>query len=179
MTPAAAGGRTTSTTVRPVRYFYDCEFVEDGRTIDLISIGVVCDDGREFYAVSSEFDASRAGPWVRKHVLSHLPKPADPAWRSRAAIRDELYAFLTAPGRPVQLWAWCAAYDHVAVAQLWGDMTALPQAIPRLTYEIRQHWELAGSPQAIAPEGDRHHALTDARLGYAKFCAAEAAFQRG
>ena len=47
------------------RYFYDCEFVEDGRTIDLVSIGMVCDDGREYYAISSEFDASRAGPWVR------------------------------------------------------------------------------------------------------------------
>jgi hypothetical protein len=160
------------------RYFYDCEFVEDGRTIDLISIGVVCDDGREFYAVSTEFDPARAGTWVRRHVLPHLPKPADPAWRSRAAIRDDLLAFLTAPGLPVELWAWCAAYDHVALAQLWGDMPSLPRAIPRLTYEIRQFWEAAGSPIADPPPGERHHALIDARLGYARFRAAERAALR-
>jgi len=33
------------------RYFYDCEFIEDGRLIDLVSIGVVDEQGREFYAV--------------------------------------------------------------------------------------------------------------------------------
>src|ERR1700761_5160219 len=48
-----------------MRYFYDCEFIEDGRTIELVSIGVVDEAGREFYAVSTEFDPSRAIPWVR------------------------------------------------------------------------------------------------------------------
>ena len=48
------------------RYFYDCEFIEDGRTVDLVSIGVVDEHGREFYAVSTEFDDSRAVPWVRR-----------------------------------------------------------------------------------------------------------------
>jgi hypothetical protein len=28
-----------------VRYFYDTEFLEDGKTIELISIGIVCEDG--------------------------------------------------------------------------------------------------------------------------------------
>ena len=41
------------------RYFYDCEFIEDGRTVDLVSIGVVDEHGREFYAVSTEFDDTR------------------------------------------------------------------------------------------------------------------------
>ena len=39
-----------------LRYFYDCEFIEDGSTIELVSIGFVDEDGREFYAVSTEFD---------------------------------------------------------------------------------------------------------------------------
>ena len=47
------------------RFFYDTEFIEDGTTIDLVSIGVVDENGREFYAVSTEFDPARAGlaPW--------------------------------------------------------------------------------------------------------------------
>ena len=65
-----------------MRYFYDCEFIEDGTTIDLVSVGVVAEDGREFYAVSTEFDSSTAGPWVRRNVLPKLPNPSSAAWMS-------------------------------------------------------------------------------------------------
>lgn len=69
-----------------MRYFYDTEFIEDGHTIELISIGVVAEDGREYYAVSTEFDPERAGSWVRTHVLPKLPPPASQLWRSRQQI---------------------------------------------------------------------------------------------
>ena len=137
------------------RYFYDCEFIEDGRTVDLVSIGVVDEFGREFYAVSTQFDDSRAVPWVRRNVLDKLPSPADPAWRSRERIRDDLYAFLTEPvqGRDeqIELWAWYAAYDHVALAQLWGAMPALPREIPRFTKDLRQRWDDLGRPALPSP----------------------------
>lgn len=159
------------------RYFYDCEFIEDGTTIDLVSIGVVAEDGREFYAVSAEFDPRRAGPWVRRHVLNKLPSPGDPSWRSRRQIRDELHAFLAAPGLPIELWAWYAAYDHVAFAQLWGSMPDLPRDLPRLTKEVRQHWEMAGSPPIPPPGTDRHDALADARLAFARWRIADDALR--
>jgi|SRR5579872_343708 len=54
------------------RYFYDCEFIEDGSTIDLISIGIVAEDGREYYAQSADFCAARANEWIRNNVLVHL-----------------------------------------------------------------------------------------------------------
>ncbi len=155
------------------RYFYDCEFIEDGVTIDLVSIGVVAEDGREFYAVSTEFNPARAGDWVRRNVLDKLPPPASAVWRSRRQIRDELANFLLAPGLPVELWAWFAAYDHVALAQLWGAMPSLPKRLPRLTREIRQHWEAAGSPAIPQHTAERHSALADARLAYARWQVAD------
>jgi hypothetical protein len=145
------------------RFFYDCEFIEDGTTIDLVSIGMVDETGREFYAVSTEFDPSRAIDWVRANVLDKLPSPADRAWRSRERIREDLLAFLTEPGQSIELWAWMAGYDHVALAQLWGDMRALPRPIPRFTHELRQKWEDAGSPAMPPPPPDQHDALADAR----------------
>ncbi|MGH3751211.1 MAG: polyadenylate-specific 3'-exoribonuclease AS [Pseudonocardiaceae bacterium] len=146
-----------------MRFFYDCEFIEDGVTIELISIGVVDEQGREYYAVSTEFDPGRAGGWVRSHVLPKLPPPGDQAWRSRAAIRDTLLQFLTAPGERVELWAWLAAYDHVALAQLWGPMPTLPRALPRFTRELRQYWEDAGKPPLPPSPSDAHDAVADAR----------------
>ncbi|SHF40433.1 polyadenylate-specific 3'-exoribonuclease AS [Streptoalloteichus hindustanus] len=152
-----------------MRFFYDCEFIEDGRTIDLVSIGVVDEEGREFYAVSTEFDPDRAGPWVRQHVLPKLPPPSDPTWRGRSRIRDELFEFLTAHGGEVELWAWFAAYDHVALAQLWGAMPALPQPIPRFTRDLRQRWEDTGKPKLPPAPLDAHDALADARHNLARW----------
>ena len=146
-----------------MRFFYDCEFIEDGRTIELVSIGMVDETGREFYAVSTEFDPAKAIDWVRRNVLDKLPPPADPAWRSRTQIRDDLLAFLEEPGEDVELWAWMASYDHVVLAQLWGDMRALPRLIPRFTHELRQLWEEAGAPPLPPAPPDQHNALADAR----------------
>lgn len=46
-------------------YDYDLEFLEDGKTIELISIGIVADDGREYYAVSDAC-ARDYRPWYRR-----------------------------------------------------------------------------------------------------------------
>jgi hypothetical protein len=31
-----------------MRFWFDTEFIEDGKTIDLMSIGVVAEDGRKY-----------------------------------------------------------------------------------------------------------------------------------
>ncbi|MGQ0838634.1 polyadenylate-specific 3'-exoribonuclease AS [Actinokineospora sp.] len=163
-----------------MRFFYDTEFIEDGLTIDLVSIGVVDENGREFYAVSTEFDPAKAGPWVRDHVLDKLPPPADKSWCDRAEMRRRLLDFLVQP-RPkdkIELWAWFAAYDHVALGQLWGSMPALPREIPRFTRELRQRWEDAGKPALPAPPDDAHDALADARHNLLRWRVIDAEWRR-
>lgn len=148
-----------------MRFFYDCEFIENGRTIDLVSIGVVAENGKEFYGVSTEFDPRAANPWVRKNVLDRLPNPSSSLWMSRRTIRDNLYRFLnrTAGSSSIELWAWVGGYDHVVFCQLWGDMKALPQGMPRFTHELKQLWEDSGSPQLPEASYEKHDALADAR----------------
>lgn len=48
-----------------MRFWYDTEFLEDGKTIDLISIGIVAEDGRTYYAVSDEFRRDSRAWWKR------------------------------------------------------------------------------------------------------------------
>jgi hypothetical protein len=140
---------------------YDTEFIEDGTTIDLISIAAVDDQGLEFYAISTEFDADKANDWVKENVLPKLPPRSDPRWMSRAEIKANLYWFLVGYG-PVELWAYFGAYDHVAMAQLWGPMIDLRSPIPMFTHELMQLWEDAGQPP-MPPQGtDQHDALADA-----------------
>lgn len=54
------------------RYYLNTEFIDDGSIIDLISIGIECEDGREYYAQSCEFDHRKASVWVKDNVLSLL-----------------------------------------------------------------------------------------------------------
>jgi hypothetical protein len=52
-----------------MRIFYDCEFIEDGRTIDLISIGLIAEAGDEYYAVKAETPRTRARRTINRALL--------------------------------------------------------------------------------------------------------------
>jgi hypothetical protein len=54
-----------------MKYFIDTEFRERPHTIDLISIGIVAEDGREYYAISRDFNIKMAwaDQWLRENVL--------------------------------------------------------------------------------------------------------------
>lgn len=144
-----------------MRYFIDTEFVEDGRTIDLISIGVVAEDGREFYAHSGEYDRAKAEahPFVSVSVLPHL---VDTPAQSRESIRDELAVFLRQGGDP-ELWGYFAAWDHIALMQLWGDFSAQPDWLPMRSNDVAQLAQMMGVRKLPHQSGSEHDALADAR----------------
>ena len=136
---------------------FDTEFMEDGKTIELLSIGLVRADGQEFYAVSADADQSRANPWVAEHVLPHLRGPL--MYRER--IAQEIVEFA---GRAPSFWAWYADYDWVALCQLYGTMLDLPAHFPMFARDLRQE----ADPTQMLPhdtelDGPEHHALADAR----------------
>lgn len=173
-------------------YVYDTEFLEDGLTINLISIGIVCEDGREYYAVNHDADWNRIeqDDWLMKNVVSSLPlrkgKPPykfeDRSWiwgldtksvliKPKWLIANEVREFflkgvdVEPTGIPIyrpELWAYYGAYDHVALAQLWGKMISLPKGMPMWTRDLM---ELQGGIEFPEQDGDEHNALDDARWG--------------
>ena len=54
-----------------MKYFIDTEFREKPNTIDLISIGIKCEDGRELYQISKDFNLRKVwkDDWLRENVL--------------------------------------------------------------------------------------------------------------
>lgn len=144
------------------KYWLDTEFVDNGDTIDLISLGMVSEDGREFHAVSNEFDEAkaRAIPWIRDNVLDKL---AGLPRISRADMAQALLKFI-GPDRTPEFWAYNAAYDHVALCQLFGGMMKLRQHFDRADFfDVKQLHHSAGKPP-LPPHGpDAHHALADAK----------------
>lgn len=175
------------------RYFYDTEFLEDGKTIDLISIGIVADDGREYYAVNSEapMDRIRENDWLMRNVVSSLPvtssrslerylahqqnscpKPSlefvhldttATVVRPRRVIANEVRDFLLVADADLELWANFAACDFVALYQLFGRMIDLPEGVPMFTHDLQQELRRAGNPPMPQQAAGMHNALEDAR----------------
>lgn len=156
-----------------MKFFYDTEFVEDGVTIDLVSIGIVAEDGREYYAVSSEFDLPKfqARPWMMENVWPSLPQRAGafdylhPSVKTRSRIATDVYGFLTESDHTdVELWAWYGAYDHIALCQLYGKMIDLPASIPMWTNDLRQEVHRLDCLDTLPEQAaGKHNALDDAR----------------
>jgi hypothetical protein len=164
------------------RVWYDFEFLDDGATIAPISLGMVAEDGRELYAVfrDAPWKRIKKHAWLMANVVPHLPQPHgdwilhmptrwlidfhNPAVKPRDRIATEVRAFLEASA-PVELWGYYAAYDHVALAQLFGPMVNRPDAMPMYTRDLMQLLGQLGVTEAElpAPPADAHNALVDAR----------------
>lgn len=176
-----------------MKYFYDTEFHEDGKTIDFISIGVVAEDGREFYAVSEDFDTRRVAQnnWLMENVMSSIKHDqfvvsdflgasfvrdifvTDENAMSRTQVALELEEFIGQDDKP-ELWAWFGAYDHVCLAQLWGKMIDLPRNVPMYTNDLKTLVQLAekklGGRVYLPKQPDGHHnALEDARWNKVRY----------
>lgn len=166
------------------RFFYDTEFHEDGKTIDLLSFGMVCENtDDEFYHVNLDADWKRAweNTWLRDNVLPSIkyemystPYGLDfelqenyPVALTRHSMAMELinYVEKNLPENHVpEFWAYRGAYDFVAMAQMYGRMLDLPAFFPMFTMDIKQLMIMKGvSKSPIVQEGLVHNALDDAK----------------
>jgi hypothetical protein len=167
-----------------MRYFLDTEFIEDGKTIDLISIGIVCEDGREYYALNWDCDWTKASDWVRENVIEQLPpKPKanvfhaalpdfrEQGWRNHAEIAKEVTNFVNwfpdkphfGPSFKPEFWGYYADYDWVVFCQLFGTMMDLPKGFPMYCRDIKQWCDQLNNPQLPEQGKGEHNALADAR----------------
>lgn len=179
-------------TSKPLRrIFYDTEFLDDGKTIDLISLGAIDETGREFYAINHDahlIERAANHPWLRENVIPSLPVNlvappgytemiTPPSWRfawdathddysrvmSRHQLGGDLYGWLEPWKYEIELWAYYSAYDHVAFTQLWGPMSDLPRDLPTRTRDLVDEWEYCGRPELLRQQDGKHNAIYDAR----------------
>jgi hypothetical protein len=175
-----------------MRYFYDTEFLEDGKTIELISIGIVAEDGREYYAVNADAPLRRKwwSPWRRTRIERHdwlmsnvvpsLPQPHgdwiqqmpkkwlidfnNPAVKDRSDIADEVADFLRADGGT----SWrdrelWAYYGAYDHVVLCQLWGPMIQLPSGIPMFTHDIMQLAAGRQLPKQHGDVHNALADAR----------------
>lgn len=172
-----------------MKYFIDTEFCEEPGTIDLISIGIVSEDGREYYALNRECNLRKAirNEWLEDNVLipiyryyvhgdmrnhmtaslSTLKSIFRKNGRTNQQLKEEILAFIGGDKNPV-FYGYYADYDWVVFCWIFGKMIDLPDHFPYYCRDLKQmmddngltnDWKKQNCPD---PENE-HNALVDAR----------------
>jgi len=160
-----------------MKYFLDTEFIERPNTIDLISLGIKCEDGRSFYAESCCFDERKAGFWVKQNVIQKLRWYGNPestkgfcnatiindkteVFGTLVFIRDKVREFI---GDDIpEFWTYYGSYDWVVFCWLFGTLVYLPKGWPQYCNDLKQLADEIGCHTFERQEEDLHNALADA-----------------
>ena len=144
-----------------MRYFIDTEYVYsvDGRLgcITPLSVGIVAEDGREFYRVNEAIFRRRLDtlpPFVQEHVIPVIDATGDNS-RTLDAIAYDLRAFI-GDDRP-EWWGDYADFDYVVLSIIMGGFDNWPDGWPMYVNDLQQE----AIPE-VASEFP-HNALADAR----------------
>lgn len=146
-----------------LRLFLDTEFT-DLLHCELLSVGIVAEDGREFYAERSDVDMSLCGDFCRLAVVPQLgAEPSAIGTESEIAARLKCWLAQFQANAPVvvsvdhptdwELFTHLARDDETLKVPNWITGQSIRAAIdPR---NIEAYWELHGRRA--------HHALHDAK----------------
>lgn len=165
-----------------MKVFFDTEFTGLHKNTTLISIGLVAEDGRSFYAENVEYDKSQIDDWLRDNVIantSYLTKTdmmpstnLDHYHHSgslsmiRADLKDWLSQFDS-----VEMWSDCLSFDWVLFCDLFGHAFKIPKNVYYIPFDICTLFKIAGIDPDInreefaevsADEATKHNSLSDA-----------------
>jgi hypothetical protein len=160
-------------------YYIDFEFNE-GFTrpllskprhyIEMISVGIVCSDGREYSALSKEYRYADCNDWVKKNVIRQLYwKTVSGDQRNRweehnfhryygtsnKEIADEILAFTSVSERhlpDITFYGYYSGYDWVLLCSLYGTMMNLPSGWPKYCRDLKQMVDEQAGALILPPE---------------------------
>lgn len=133
-------------------FFFDCEFIETKESVQLLSIGMVAENGRTFYAENTAVDTRLADEWITENVVSKLnafkfhesytlssfTAPTDTGVEVKGDydyIRNELVNWLD---EDPTFYAYYASYDWVCFCKLFGRMIDVPKKYKWYSRDLKQ-----------------------------------------
>lgn len=138
-----------------MRYFFDLEFSE----LQLISIAIVSEDGREFYAENCDVDWSKVESWITENVKPYLSGQTSTPSEIREGVRE----FVGDDPEP-EFWGYNCAYDWTILThRLFGRLLDIPKNWPKRARELKELKKQAGEPKLPAQQKEQHNCIFDAR----------------
>jgi hypothetical protein len=111
-----------------MKIFFDTEFLDGDDDINLLSIGMVREDGKTYYAELHECDKSLANDWVKLNVFPHLTGPI----KFKEQVVQDLLNFC---GDEAEFWAYgIPDLDYNLVMRLFG--WKIPKSWSKGAYDV-------------------------------------------
>jgi len=136
------------------KLFFDTEFTGLHQKTTLISIGIVSDCGKTFYAEFTDYDKKQVDEWLQTNVIDNLylsvmdNNASLNEWRLIAnteAIKEALERWIE-QFESVQVWSDCLSYDWVLFCQIFGHAFKIPKNVYYIPFDI--------CPLLLQAEGD-------------------------
>jgi hypothetical protein len=142
-----------------MKFFLDTEFSDTGLQVHPISIGIVREDGREWYGEIQSLWRLDCDPWILRNVAPHL-ESAHGMDRKQASIAIREFI----GDEPAEFWAYWAAYDWVVFCQVMGGLMTLPKNVSPWIRDLAWLDPTLARIRALEVVNPKpHHALFDAR----------------
>ena len=130
-----------------MKIFFDTEFTGLHKNTTLISIGMVDEDGRTFYAEFSDYDETQCDEWIRENVIKHLKLAKyehyglnvnnTEVYGSKEFIKEKLSDWLS-QYKEVELVSDCCHYDMVLFIDIFGSAFDIPKQVNPACHDINQ-----------------------------------------
>jgi len=145
------------------KIFFDTEFTGLHQESTLISIGLVSEDNRTFYAEFTDYDKKQVDEWINLNVISNLlltnyqEKDYDPYGKhikvkgDTEIIEKALTRWFRSFG-DVEMWGDCLSYDWVLFNQIWGHAFNIPKNIYYIPFDICILFKIKGIDVDITRE---------------------------
>ena len=135
--------------------YFDTEFTGLHKNTTLISLGMVADNGKSFYAEFTDYDESQCDDWIKENVIANLKfkggqftrlsrhddgRPNINAIEMRAPkeiVREQLRTWLK-QFDSVQFVSDVCHYDFVLLIDLFGTAFDLPSNVNASCHDINQ-----------------------------------------
>jgi len=150
-----------------MKIFFDTEFTGLRAVSDILSIGMVAEDGSTFYSEIDRPELLNIDDWIRDNVIANFTK--EKFFSDYPELRKQIEVFLS-PYKKVEMWSDCLAYDWVLFCELWSGALNVPDYIYYIPFDICTLMKAKGIDPDINREefsgitGIKHNALHDAKV---------------
>lgn len=148
--------------------FFDTEFDDNGKSVELISIGLVSESGHTYYAESSEYNRKDANEWLQDNVINNLVSDG----KQLKQIRHEIIYWIDKEKKFMQasdisFWAYFCTWDWYLFVRLiskTGLLVDLPENYPQFCNDLQSYMYIENKLHLkYELENDnKHNALEDA-----------------